>query len=148
MSSVADGDARDDEPQLVLVGREVRARQRPPADFDTIFAQATVYAQRTQDRPGIMVAELPGKGHWVLVFSTPERLARCIGDCTWLSTTGADLLEQLPFGLGVLLDIQDDHSLPLLPQPDGRARFGGAFLPPKKTSASPHGQAWVTRERR
>lgn len=148
MSSGADTDDRDDEPQLVLVAREVRARLRPPADFDATFARATVYAQRTQDRPGVMMAELPGKGRWVLVFSTPERLARCIGDCAWLSTTGADLLEQLPFGLGVLLDIQDSHSLPLLPQPEGPARFGGAVLPPRQTSGSPYAQAPVTQDRR
>lgn len=148
MSSVADGDERDDEPQLVLIAREVRARRRPPGDFDAAFTRATVHVQRTHDRPGVVVAEVPGKGRWVLVFSTPERLARCIGDCMWLSTTGADLLEQLPFGLGVLLDVQDSHSLPLLPQPEGCARFGGAALPPKKISATSHGQASAAQERR
>jgi len=128
MSSTAD---RDDEPPLVGVAREVRARQRPPTDFDATFARARVYAQRTEDRPGVIVTELPGKGRWVLVFSTPSRLARCVGDCAWLSTIGADLLEQLPVGLGALLDVQDSHSLPLLPQPNGHARFGGAVLPPR-----------------
>lgn len=148
MRSVAGTGEPDEEPQLALVARAVRARQRPPTDFDATFAQATAYAQRTRDRPGAMVAELPGMGRWVLVFSTPERLARCVGDCVWLSTTGADLLEQLPFGLGVLLDIQDSHSLPLLPQPEGQARFGGALLPPRQPSASPYGQAPTTQGRR
>jgi hypothetical protein len=148
MSSAADTDERDDEPQLVLVAREVRASRRHPVDFDAAFARATVHIQRTRDRPGVMVSELPGKGRWVLVFSTPERLARCIGDCAWLSTTGAHLLDQLPVGLGVLLDVQDSHSLPLLPQPRGRARFGGAVLPPRRTAGSPYIHAPATRDRR
>ncbi|MGH3906452.1 MAG: hypothetical protein ACRDTE_20070 [Pseudonocardiaceae bacterium] len=124
MSNTADTGDGDEQVQLVLVAREVRAGLRPPADFDAAFAEATIYAQRAPDRPGVMLADLPGKGRWVLVFSTPERLARCVGDCAWLSTTGADLLKQLPVGLGVLLDIQDTHLLPLLPQPKGQATSG------------------------
>ncbi|MCA1702132.1 MAG: hypothetical protein LC808_02225 [Actinobacteria bacterium] len=127
MTDVEEGDV-----QLALVARAVRACMRPAVDFDAEFARATIYAQRAPDRPGVRAAALPGKGHWVLVFSTPERLARCLGDCAWLSTIGADLLEQLPVGLGVLLDIQDKHSLPLLPQSMGQARFGGAILPSKR----------------
>lgn len=75
------------------------------------------------------MSTLPGKGAWVLAFSTLERFAAFGPDKPWLSTTGADLLAQLPPGIGVLLDVGDEHGLPLLPQPDGPARFGGAVLP-------------------
>ncbi|MBC6447146.1 SseB family protein [Actinokineospora xionganensis] len=118
------------EPEVVGVARDVRAARRSPADFDAAFAVATVFARRTRgQRPGVMVSMLPGKGQWVLAFSTPERLAAFGQDTPWLSLKGADLLAQLPAGIGVLLDVGEDHGLPLLPQPDGLARFAGARLP-------------------
>ncbi|WP_106177738.1 hypothetical protein [Prauserella shujinwangii] len=117
------------EPELVTVCRQVRARQQEPSAFDVAFARATVYAERLPDRPGVVASDLPGKGRWVLVFSTLERLERQLGEVPWLSTTGVDLLDQLPHGLGVLLDVCEEHGLPLLPQPGGKARFGGARLP-------------------
>lgn len=116
---------------MVSVCRDVRAGRRDPKAFDAAFAEATVFAQRWIDRPGVMASDITGKGRWVLAFSSYERLVRQVGDVPWLSTTGADLLEQLPYGLGVLLDVGDDHGLPLLPQPRARARFGGARLPPR-----------------
>lgn len=119
----------DDELELVVVARDVRARRRRPIEFDEAFAQGNVFVQRPSDRVGVMTAELPGKGRWVLAFSTLPRLANYAGDVQWLATTGADLLEQLPSGLGVLFDVEDAHGLPLLPQPRGRARFGDAVLP-------------------
>lgn len=116
------------EPEIVGVARDVRAVRRSPADFDAAFAVATVFARRTRgQRPGVMVSMLPGKGQWVLAFSTPERLAAFGQDTPWMSL--ADLLVRLPAGIGVLLDVGEDHGLPLLPQPDGPARFAGARLP-------------------
>jgi hypothetical protein len=48
------------------------------------------------------------------VFSTPQRLAAHFGDCDVYATTGADLLDQLPIGIGVMLDPDDEHRLPIL----------------------------------
>lgn len=127
----ADTDEPEADPTLVTVCREVRAGQREPDAFDAEFAHATVFVQRLPDRPGVVASVLPGKGRWVLAFSTPQRLARQCGDVPWLGATGADLLQQLPHGLGVLVDVGDEHGLPLLPQPGGPARFGGAKLPPR-----------------
>lgn len=120
------------------VCRDVRARRRGPGAFDAAFAQARIFAQRWEKQPGLMASVIPGQGRWVLTFSSRERLVRQLGDVPWLSTTGADLLEQLPRGMGVLLDIGDDHGLPLLPQPDARARFEGALLPSRPILGS-HG---------
>lgn len=77
----------------------------------------------------MMVSSLPGKGSWVLAFSTAERLAAFGQDQPWLRTTGADLLALLPPGIGVLFDVGEDHGLPLLPQSNGPARFAGAVVP-------------------
>ncbi|MGH4001418.1 MAG: SseB family protein, partial [Pseudonocardiaceae bacterium] len=118
------------EPEIVRIARDVRALRREPAEFDAAFALAAVFARRTTgERPGVMVSSLPGKGSWVLAFSTPERLAAFGQDKPWLRTTGADLLAQLPPGIGVLFDVGEDHGLPLLPQPHGPARFASAVLP-------------------
>lgn len=119
---------------MVTVCREIRAGVQTPDAFDTEFARATVFVQRLPDRPGVLASVLPGKGRWVLAFSTLQRLASHCGDAHWLSTSGADLLKQLPHGLGVLVDIGDEHGLPLLPQPNGPVRFGGAKLPPQSSA--------------
>ncbi|MGH3965176.1 MAG: SseB family protein [Pseudonocardiaceae bacterium] len=117
------------EPEIVHIARGVRTLRRGPAEFDAAFVRAAVFAHRTTgERPGVMVSSLPGKGSWVLAFSTPERLAAFGQDKPWLRTTGADLLAQLPPGIGVLFDVGEDHGLPLLPQPDGPAKFAGAAV--------------------
>lgn len=120
-----------DEPEMVAVCRAVRAGLEGPGAFDLAFARAQVFVQRRPDRPGVVARRMPGKGSWVLAFSTEERLGRTCGEVPWLSTTGADLLASLPPGLGVLVDVADPHGLPLLPQPEGKARFDGALLPPR-----------------
>ncbi len=48
------------------------------------------------------------------MFSTPQRLAAHFGDYVVYATTGADLLGQLPIGIGVMLDPDDEHRLPIL----------------------------------
>lgn len=119
-----------EEPGIVRVAMAVRRLRLPPAEFDAAFAAATVYVRRTSgDRPGVMVSSIPGKGQWVLAFSTLERFAAFGQDKPWLSTTGSDLLSQLRPGIGVLFDLGEDHGLPLLPQRDGPAKFAGADLP-------------------
>ncbi|MCE7007358.1 SseB family protein [Kibdelosporangium philippinense] len=121
---------RDEELSIVRVAMAVRHRSLPPAAFDAAFADATVYVRRTPgDRPGVMVSSIPGKGQWVLAFSTLERFAAFGQDKPWLSTTGRDLLTQLRPGIGVLFDLGEDHGLPLLPQRDGPATFAGADVP-------------------
>lgn len=127
------------EPELVAVCRAVRAGQETPAAFDAAFMRATVYVERQPSRPGVVARRMPGKGSWVLAFSTEQRLGQACGEVAWLSTTGADLLDLLPRGLGVLLDVADPHGLPLLPQPEGRARFDGALLPPRPDSGVANG---------
>ena len=48
------------------------------------------------------------------MYSTPERLAARFGDCRFYAITGADLLEQLPVGIGVMVDPDDEHRMPIL----------------------------------
>lgn len=99
------------ESMLVAVCREVRSGRREPSAFDAAFARATVFAPRREDRPGVLASNIPGQGRWVLVFSSHERLVRQVGDVPWLS---------------------------LLPQPGGRARFGGGTRPaPASSQLSP-----------
>lgn len=111
------------EPGLVWVAGEVRAARQRPEAFDAAFAEATVFVQRLWERVGVMTADLPDRGRWVLAFSTLPRLARYASGVPWLSTSGSDLLDQLPPGVGVLLDVEDAHGLPLLPHGDARPRF-------------------------
>lgn len=100
--------------ELVWAAREVLAGRLSILDMETVFARSTMFAQRPA-KPGMLVADLPGKGSWVMVFSTPERLGSYAGDCDFFATTGADLRAQLPSGIGILLDCQDTHGVALKP---------------------------------
>jgi hypothetical protein len=100
-------------PEVVAVARAVLTGQCTPEEFEEAFARATVFGVMP-DRPGIQVTEVPGRGRWAVVFSTVQRLAAYAGDCRFFSTTGADLLAQLPPGIGLLLDPGDDHRVPVL----------------------------------
>ncbi|MGH3972569.1 MAG: hypothetical protein ACRDS9_04485 [Pseudonocardiaceae bacterium] len=53
-------------------------------------------------------------GRWTVVFSLLSRLAAHVGDCEYLSTTGADFLELVPSGVGVMFDPDDRHRFPVL----------------------------------
>ncbi|WP_218952256.1 SseB family protein [Amycolatopsis anabasis] len=77
------------------------------------FVEATVYAQRPE-RPGVLVADVPGRGLWTVVFSRLERLAAYAGECEYLSTTGADFLDLVPDGVAVMVDPDDEHRFPVL----------------------------------
>jgi hypothetical protein len=101
------------EPEVVVIACAVRAGHLPPDALDAAFDRAIVYA-RCPPSPGVFIADVPGYGRWAYVFSTPNRLAAHAGDCRYLSTTGADLLDHLPAGTGVMLDPADDHRYPIL----------------------------------
>lgn len=101
------------EPPLVGVARDVWAGRRAYEEFHAEFAASIVYAQRPP-RPGVLVTDIGGRGRWTVVFSRQERLAAYAGQCDYLATTGADFLELVPEGVGVMLDPDDQHRFPLL----------------------------------
>ncbi|MFC9255373.1 SseB family protein [Amycolatopsis thailandensis] len=101
------------EARLAVVAQEVRDGKRGPGELTDVFAGAIVYAQRPE-KPGLWVTDLGERGRWMLVFSTLERLARHAWDCDYLSTTGADLLELVPPGIGLMVDPHEDHRFPIL----------------------------------
>ncbi|MFI0467190.1 SseB family protein [Saccharopolyspora sp. 5N102] len=107
----------DGEPELVVVAREVCAGQRPLKAFYAAFAQAVVFAQRPE-KPGVFVTDIGRRGRWTLAFSSSERLAARAGECDYMSMPGADFLELVPAGVGVMVDPDDEHRLPLQPRVD------------------------------
>ncbi len=62
-----------------------------------------VYCERGDD-PGFQALGTPRSGV-VPVFSSPEQLALARGAVQWFAMTGADLLDQLPPGYDLLLDM-------------------------------------------
>ncbi|MFC4081777.1 hypothetical protein [Amycolatopsis samaneae] len=108
-----DCDQREAESRLALVAQQVWAGERGPADFAEAFATAVVYAERSE-QPGLLVTELGEHGQWMRVFSTPQRLYAHAGECPYFFTTGADLLELVPPGVGVMVDPDDEHRFPVL----------------------------------
>ncbi|WP_372667144.1 SseB family protein [Amycolatopsis kentuckyensis] len=105
-----DGEA---EAALAITARQVWDGSRGPSDFMAAFGGAMVYAQRPE-QPALLVTELGSRGRWTVVFSTLERLASHAGDCDFLTTTGADFLELVPPGVGLMVDPDDGHRFPIL----------------------------------
>lgn len=103
----------DGEPEFVLVAREVIAGEHDPVEIDSVFQRAWVYGVRAE-RPGVLVSEIAGRGRWTAVCTTLARLAAFAGECDYFATTGADLLAQLPEGVGVFVDPLDEHGLPIV----------------------------------
>jgi hypothetical protein len=108
-----DRDQGEVESRLAVVARQVWSGERGPGDFADAFAAAVVYAER-REQPGLLVADLGERGRWMRVFSTPQRLYTHAGECPYFFTTGADLLELVPPGVGVMVDPDDAHRFPVL----------------------------------
>lgn len=67
--------------------------------------------------PGVLVFDTPG-GRWTVAFTSLRRLARFARDrdqavVDWMSLSGADLIDHLPVGAGLLMDPGDEHCVAL-----------------------------------
>lgn len=87
---------------------------RGVADFMDVFAGERVFVQRPAEPGRLLVTNLGPRGSWMPVFSSLEGLARHVGECDYFSATGADLLELVPPGVGVMLDPDDTHRFPIV----------------------------------
>jgi hypothetical protein len=81
-----------------LVGRQIDVDE-----FVQRFLASRVYAL-SPVRPGLFVMSRPGAAPIVPVWSTVRALRQVMGGYGWLACTGADLVAQLPAGVGVLID--------------------------------------------
>ncbi|MFC8434784.1 SseB family protein [Streptomyces sp. NPDC057253] len=87
---------------LPAAASAVLQQKASPDELLAAWLSATVYCARP-DRPGLYVADTDD-GQVVGVCTSLEELARFAGECDWFSTTGADLLAQLPPGVDIVLD--------------------------------------------
>ena len=100
-------------PSLADTARDVASGVADSRRLHEAFLAATVYCERGAE-PGFRALGLPEAGV-VPVFSSVEQLALARGAVAWFSTTGADLLAQLPSGYDLVLDIAGEHPLRLRP---------------------------------
>jgi hypothetical protein len=100
-------------PSLADVARDVASGAADARQLHEAFLAATVYCERGAD-PGFRALGVPEAGV-VPVFTSVEQLALARGTVLWFSTTGADLLAQLPAGYDLVLDIAGPHPLRLHP---------------------------------
>lgn len=101
-------------PSLADVARDVALGVAAPAQLHTAFLASVVYCERPET-PGFRALGAPRAGV-VPVFSSPEQLALARGAVPWFSTTGAALLDLVPPGYDLLLDM--GGSTPLRLRPD------------------------------
>lgn len=70
------------------------------------FETTTFYLQRVPGRdgaPAVAALGAPGAGYLAL-YSSLEALADLVGECDWAAAPGAELLELVPPGYGVVVD--------------------------------------------
>jgi hypothetical protein len=90
-------------PSLADLARDVALGAAPPSQLHEAFLGAVVYCERGA-APGFQALGSSRSGV-VPVFSSPDQLALARGTVPWFAMTGADLLDQLPAGYDLVLDI-------------------------------------------
>jgi len=63
-----------------------------------------------------MVADLPGMGRWVRMYSSLERLSAQEGATNWMSMLGAEAIDLLPPDIGLVLDPHLSHAAAIPPR--------------------------------
>ena len=117
---------REGDAALAVLAWEVWQGYRGLSDFMDGFASAVVWARRSE-RPGLLVTDTGSRGHWMPVFSTPDRLAEYVGDGYFFSATGAELLSLVPPGIGLMLDPDDEHRFAILARVAPPGDIAGAW---------------------
>lgn len=100
-------------PSLADVARDVALGAATPAELHAAFLAATVYCERA-DAPGFRALGAPRAGV-VPVFTSPDQLALARGAVPWFSVTGAALLDLIPAGYDLVLDMAGSTPLRLRP---------------------------------
>ncbi len=90
-------------PALADIARDVAAGAAAPAELHAALLGAAVYCERGAT-PGFRALGAPGDGV-VPVFSSPEQLALARGAVPWFSLPGSELLDLLPEGYDLVLDM-------------------------------------------
>ena len=76
-------------------------------DFQAVFLVSKIYCPRGE-RPGFLALhETPEPV--IPMFTGQDELRRYAGDSRWFSVTGAEVLDLLPSGYGLVLDIEGEH---------------------------------------
>lgn len=109
-------------PALVHVARGLAIGTASADDLHAAFVASTVYCERAE-RQGFRALGTPGDGV-VPAFTSAEQLAIARGPVPWFTLSGAELLDLLPAGYDILLDIGGAHPLRLRPVARGRGRIG------------------------
>lgn len=90
-------------PSLADTARDVALGVADSRQLHEAFLAAVVFCERGAD-PGFRALGVPQAGI-IPVFTSPEQLALARGTVPWFSMTGTDLLDQLPPGYDLVLDI-------------------------------------------
>ena len=90
-------------PSLADTARDVALGVADSRRLHEVLLGAVLFCERGAD-PGFRALGSPHAGV-VPVFTSPEQLALARGTVPWFSMTGADLLDQLPPGYDLVLDI-------------------------------------------
>jgi hypothetical protein len=98
---------------LADVAAAVKRDEATVAELFETFMRARLYLPRPP-RPGVHHLDIEGR-RVVPVFSSELELARFAGRIEWFSTLGFDLLDLLPAGVVLGLDIASPHRLQLHP---------------------------------
>ncbi|RJQ70561.1 hypothetical protein D5S17_28955 [Pseudonocardiaceae bacterium YIM PH 21723] len=127
------------EPPVVRAALHYYAGTGSAADMVEGFRATTVYFQYVRRPRALVGADTARMGSWLLVWTSLERLGAWSGECDWLSTTGADVVDNILPHMrfaGVLLDLGAPHMM-TIPRPvDEPAAAAAVPVLPGGSSAS------------
>lgn len=95
---------------LVDCAQQLTKREITMTETVIVLDRATVYLEKPATRHAALHVYTVQDDHWVLAFSSLQRLAAARGMCEWISLTGQDLMDNMPPQVNLGIDVQDDHS--------------------------------------
>ncbi|MEE4024437.1 hypothetical protein V1Y59_15230 [Gordonia sp. PKS22-38] len=96
--------------ELLEAGRLLATGSTALVEAIRVLCCSTLFLERPRGRYANLNVYTVRGDEWVIAFSTLNRLVNALGPCQWIALTGRDLMDNMPPGVNLGIDIQDDHS--------------------------------------
>ena len=95
---------------VVLAGQRLERGEIAPVEAVKVLDHASVFLEKPDtDHAALQTYSIKGD-QWVLAFSSTSRLLAARGLCEYIALIGQDLMDNMPAGVNLGIDIQDRHS--------------------------------------
>ncbi|MGV9713115.1 hypothetical protein ACWDTI_20890 [Gordonia sp. NPDC003424] len=103
-------DVDTDGREVVDAGRLLAGEDISLVEAVRILGESTVFLQRPDTEFAQLNVLTVADEQWVLAFSALNRLVKAFGPSEWIALLGDDLMDNMPAGVNLGIDLQDDTS--------------------------------------